>query len=107
MRRNDSGYATVSSVGIIAAVSSLCVLVVGLGAHVAQSHRAQQVADLAAVAAAAAQYRGEDACRAAGDTAALNSSTIASCEITDGDAIVSVAVGSTGGAVAWSRAGPL
>lgn len=107
MRRKDSGYATVSSVGIIAAVSSLCVLVAGLGAHVAQSHRAQQVADLTAVAAAAAQYRGDNACRAARDTSALNSATVASCEVAGGDVIVSVAIGSRGGVVAWSKAGPL
>ncbi|WP_165164836.1 Rv3654c family TadE-like protein [Corynebacterium qintianiae] len=100
----DEGYATVTSAGIVAAVASLCVVVAALGAHVANDHRAQVAADLAAVAGAEAHYRGGEACRAARDTALLNSATAQSCDVVGGDVIVSVSVGA---ASARARAGPL
>lgn len=106
-RTGDQGYATVTSAGIVAAVASLCVLVAGVGAQVAHSHRARVAADLAAVAGAEAYYRGLDACGVAAEAAVLNAAEVTACEITDGDVVVSVALNAVGGNEARSRAGPL
>lgn len=100
----DEGYATVTSAGIIAAVTSLMVLVVGVGARVADSHRAQLAADLAATAGATAHYSGVDACRVAAETAAHNSARLRTCELIDGDVTVNVSVSM---ATTTARAGPL
>ncbi|WJY67143.1 Rv3654c family TadE-like protein [Corynebacterium auris] len=107
MRRahaNDEGYATVMSVGIIAAVVSLMLVVVGAGAQVASSHRARNAADLAAVAGATAFYEGADACGAAAMTAELNGARVDSCELREPDVLVEVSVGRSR---AQARAGPL
>ena len=104
----DEGYATVTSAGIIAAVTSLMVLVVGVGARVADSHRAQLAADLAATAGATAHYSGVDACRVAAETAERNGATLTGCEQREWDVLVRVEVdaGALPSAVAESRAGP-
>lgn len=102
--RGEQGYATVTSAGIIAAVVSLMLVVAGLAAHVADSHRARNAADLAAVAAATALYSGSDPCRAARDTAKSNGAEVANCAEDSSDVVVEVNLGR---ARATARAGPL
>lgn len=55
----DRGAATVWTVGAIAALTSVTVLVLWLGAAAATRHRAASAADLAALAAAGAVTEGE------------------------------------------------
>ncbi|SDM06506.1 helicase/secretion neighborhood TadE-like protein [Corynebacterium mycetoides] len=102
--RDDRGYATVTSAGVIAAVMGLFLVVAAAGARVADTHRAQAAADLSAVAGAQAHYQGADACRVAAETAAANAAALTACELSGGDVIVAAAVG---GAEARARAGPL
>ncbi|SDS60141.1 Rv3654c family TadE-like protein [Corynebacterium timonense] len=101
---DDAGYATVMSVGIIAAVVSLMLAVVGAGAHVATTHRARTAADLAAVAGATAFYEGADACQAARQAAELNGARVELCQERAPDVVVEVSLGR---ASAQARAGPL
>lgn len=102
--RGEEGYATVTSAGIIAAVVSLLLVVAGLGARVADSHRARNAADLAAVAAATALYRGADACGAAQAAASANGARVEGCEERAPDIVVTVRFGRSS---STARAGPL
>ena len=61
-------------------------------------------ADLAAVAGAWALATGEDACTAAGDTAALNGATLETCTESGRDVIVTAAVR---GRFTQAKAGPV
>ena len=99
----DDGSATVTSAGLITALTALAFVVIALSARVADSHRAAVVADIAAVAAATAHYRGFDACAVAEQTAALNTATISACAIAEGDVSVTAVKGR---AHASARAGP-
>lgn len=99
----DDGSATVTSAGLITALTALAFVVIALSARVADSHRAAVVADIAAVAAATAHCRGFDACAVAEQTAALNTATISACAIAEGDVIVTAVKGR---AHASARAGP-
>ncbi|WKD56730.1 hypothetical protein CAPI_00755 [Corynebacterium capitovis DSM 44611] len=100
----DDGYATVTSAGIIAAVFGLLLVVAGLGAKVADSHRARVATDLAAVAAATAHYVGADACSAARRTAEANGATVRDCRMVGTDVEVTATVRAS---ASTSRAGPL
>lgn len=99
----DDGSATVTSAGLITAVTALAFAVIAVCGRVADSHRAAVVADLSAVAAATAHYLGFDACAVAEQTAALNAATISACAIADGDVVVTAVKGR---AHASARAGP-
>lgn len=94
---------TVTSVGVIVAVTTLAAGVAAVGVQVADAHRAQVAAELAAVAGATALYRGALACGAASHTAALNHAAATGCELADGDVTVTATVR---GAAATARAGP-
>ena len=93
----------VTAAGIISAVTALAVSVVGIGAHVADSHRAQVAAELAAVAGAQAYYLGFDACEVARHTAELNSSALKGCVLADGHLTTSTSTRTGNG---QARAGP-
>lgn len=101
---SDRGYATIASAGIIAAVVALALVVAALVGRVADTHRAQVAADLAAVAGATAVYAGFDACSTARQTAELNGAELGQCAITGVDVVVSATVGKS---EAVSKAGPI
>lgn len=101
---DDRGYATVLSAGIIAAVVALALVVAAVVSKVADTHRAQVAADLAAVAGATALYTGSDACAVAGETAHLNGAAVADCRITGADVTVAATVGR---GEAAAKAGPI
>ncbi|OHQ51287.1 TadE-like protein [Corynebacterium sp. HMSC070H05] len=106
MRRlliDDTGSATVTTTGIITAVVSLALAVMVTGTRTADAHRARVAADLSAVAAATALYRGADACEWGNETASGNGAEVTSCEFVDGDVIVAVRLRH---AEATARAGP-
>lgn len=94
---------TVTSAGIAASVITLAFGVAAVGAQVADTHRAQTAADLAAVAGATAHYQGFEACDVASRTAELNNADLVSCQLSEGDVI---AVASVRRAEATARAGP-
>lgn len=94
---------TVTAAGVITSVVALAVGVAGVGAHVADSHRAQVAADLAAVAGATAHYQGNSACDTARRTAELNHAVLEACSLIDGDVTVTTA---TRTSTARARAGP-
>lgn len=102
--RDDRGYATVLSAGIIAAVVALALVVAAVVGRVADSHRAQVAADLAAVAGATALHTGGDACTVSRQTAELNDAVVAECRISGADVTVTARAG-RGEAVA--KAGPI
>lgn len=101
---SDRGYATIASAGIIAAVVALALVVAALVGRVADTHRAQVAADLAAVAGATAVYAGSDACSTARQTAELNGAELVRCAITGADVVVSATVGKS---EAVAKAGPI
>lgn len=101
---NDNGYATVTSVGIIAAVTSLLLVVAAVGAQVIARHEAQVAADMAAIAGAWAHATGEDACAVAGEIAAANDAQLDNCREEDRDVIVTASVR---GKEASAKAGPI
>lgn len=102
--RSDEGSASVTTAGIIAAVTALALAIAAVVAGVANTHRARVAADLSAVAAATALYQGIDACSAANDTAQANGGSVETCEVDEPDVQVSVRVGR---AVQTARAGPV
>ncbi|WP_328588354.1 Rv3654c family TadE-like protein [Corynebacterium urinipleomorphum] len=102
--RDDRGYATVLSAGIIAAVVALALVVAAVVGRLADSHRAQVAADLAAVAGATALHTGGDACTAAHETAQLNRAEVADCRITGSDVTV---IATAGRGEAAAKAGPI
>ena len=103
-RCGEEGYATIVTAGIIVAIVSLLLIVAAVGSRVAARHEAQVAADLAAVAGAWALATGEDACTAAGDTAALNGATLETCTESGRDVIVTAAVR---GRSTQAKAGPV
>ncbi len=109
----DRGAATVWTVGAIAALMSVTVLVVWLGAAAATRHRAGSAADLAALAAAGAVVEGERvACTKARWVTAHMSVELHSCRLDGADALVEVVaqppavLAGFGPAEARARAGP-
>ncbi|WP_018297919.1 Rv3654c family TadE-like protein [Corynebacterium lubricantis] len=101
---DDRGYATIASVGIIAALATLLIAIAGIAQHTITAHRVRTVADLAAIAAATALYEGFDPCSTAGQTAELNAATAIGCRSEESDVVVTVRLGR---AESQSRAGPL
>ena len=110
----DRGAATVWTVGAIAALIAVMVLVMWLGAAAATRHRAAGAADLAALAAAAVVVDGEGvACRKARWVTDRMSVELHSCRLDGADALVEVVaqppavLAGFGPAEARARAGPL
>lgn len=88
---DERGVATVVGAWIIIGLVGLVVAVVFVGSAVVARHRAQSVADLAALAAAQrAMLAVDDPCGAARTIAAASSVTIARCR-TDGSDVVVMA----------------
>jgi len=111
LARDDAGAATVLAAVFIAAMASVCVAGIWLGAAVIAVHRAQSAADLAALAAAARVPAGTGAaCAQAEALAHAMGATLLGCTVTrlDATVVVSVPVGGRIGrqARASARAGP-
>lgn len=114
-RRNDEGFSTITGAGVIAALASVLVGVLFVGAAVVARHRAQSAADLGALAAASAHVLGDDGCAAATEllASADGRPRIVSCTVDGQDVVLRVAVSvRLGGlgvrdAVAAARAGPV
>jgi len=88
---DERGVATVLGAWVIVGLVGLVVAVVFVGSAVVARHRAQSVADLAALAAGQrAMMAVDDPCGAARTIAATSSVTIARCR-TDGEDVVVVA----------------
>ena len=89
---DERGVATVFGAWVIVGLVGLVVAVVFVGSAVVARHRAQSVADLAALAAAQrAMLALDDPCGAARALSATSSVTIARCR-TDGEDVVVMAV---------------
>lgn len=101
--RDDEGSMSITTAGVIAALSALLLAVLGIGLRVAHHHEAQVAGDLAAIAGAYALYYGDDACAAAADVAALNGARLGACREAGADVIVET----NHPARATARAGPL
>lgn len=98
---------TVTSAGIVTAVIALAMTVALIGSSVADTHRAQVAAELAAVAGATALYQGVDPCTVAERTAQLNAATLEHCLLIDGHVQTSTAIPrTTHKATGHARAGP-
>jgi secretion/DNA translocation related TadE-like protein len=111
-RRDESGAATVL---VLAMVGVLAFVTIGLaaGASLFRSQRqAQSAADLAVLAAASAQQRGDDGCAAARAVAAANAARVVDCQPGTDDVRLSVEVdgprwrGRHVSVAARARAGP-
>ena len=77
---DDRGLATVVAAGAIGAVGVLLGALLVLGSAVATRHRAENAADLAALAGAADSVRGrEPACARAREVAGRNGATLVGC----------------------------
>ncbi|AKK07220.1 helicase/secretion neighborhood TadE-like protein [Corynebacterium mustelae] len=103
MIHDEAGSATVTTAGLIAALSAVLLVIASLINTTIASHRAQVAADLAAVAGAWAVYSGEHPCRKADYIAQLNQATIYKCSVFGSDVTVIVVENS---ATATARAGP-
>jgi len=113
---DERGGATILAAFAIAAIASVLVAVLHIGGAVVARHRAQSAADLAALAAAAAQVAGgPDSCAAARDLARAQQppADVIDCRVTGSDVVVAVRVPVALGAfgVRWAdaraRAGPV
>ncbi|GAA4659043.1 hypothetical protein GCM10023197_09830 [Gordonia humi] len=114
--RDDRGFATVAGAAVIAALATVLVAVLYVGAAVVARHRAQSAADLAALAAASVHVSvAGDACAAARERVASQDGapSIVDCRIDGQDVVVQVAVrvrlGGLGvrDATGVARAGPI
>lgn len=92
MTRGERGSASmlvVTVAGVLVLVATALVVVAGMvGAH----RRAQSAADLAALAGAQAQARGDDGCAVAGELARANDAVLRSCRVVGDDVWVEVTV---------------
>jgi secretion/DNA translocation related TadE-like protein len=90
--RDDRGLATVVAAGAIGIVGLLLGALLVLGSAVATRHRAENAADLAALAGAADSVRGrEPACARAREVAERNGATLVRCTWIGWDLQVDVA----------------
>lgn len=100
--RSERGAATVlviSFSAVLVVVGAACAVVGGL---VIDHRRAQNAADLAALAGARSLADGQDACAAAADVATRNDATLTGCTIAGDDVRVRVGVEPT-----WSLRRPI
>lgn len=95
---------TVATAGFAAALISLGLVVIGAAAQVSAHHQARVAADLAAVAAAHAHLRGENACTVAGQVAGHNGASLSGCVATGADVTVTARIR---GREVSSTAGPV
>ena len=86
----EDGYATVWAVGWMVVVALVTWAALLVAAGVGRQHHLDGAADLAAISAAQAVQRGEDACREAARVAAANHVQVARCEVVDADVVVQV-----------------
>lgn len=103
---DERGMATLTTAAVITALMSVVtVLAVAAGSSI-NSHRAQVVADLAAIHAVHARWLGEDACAAGEEVIAANGARfrLRHCHVEGADVILEVASGRSSAA---ARAGPL
>ncbi|ETK34428.1 Rv3654c family TadE-like protein [Microbispora sp. ATCC PTA-5024] len=114
MQDPDRGAATIWMVALMAMIWMSAMVVVHVGVARVARHRAQNAADLSALAAASwAIARPEDACEHAGDIAAANGAEVVSCAVSGGVADVSTTVPFTAPtlgrrvATGVARAGPV
>ena len=88
----DRGAASLLAVGLLG-VLLLVGTALGVLAAVVAAHRtAQAAADLAALAAAAALQRGQDACPAGGRVAAANGASLTGCRVVGEEVLVEATV---------------
>lgn len=96
---------------IISALVFIAALLGGASAVVVAQHRAQLAAELAAVAGAWANSRGEDGCAVAATVVELNGAKMLHCLLEGADVQVEsrviIGVRATGAAPGRARAGPL
>ncbi|UQE76920.1 flp pilus-assembly TadE/G-like family protein [Gordonia sp. PP30] len=113
--RDDAGFTTIAAALAIAGLATLVVAMSYLGAAVLARHRAQNAADLGALAAASAQlYGGDDPCGRAREivVAQEGAPRLRTCEVEGQDVLVDVVVPVRLGdfglreATARARAGP-
>lgn len=102
--RDEQGNATIAAAGIILVLSLVGCILIGAGALLVAQHRAQSAADMAAVSAAWALYRGKDPCDEARRVSELNKATLRRCTTEDQDVLLSVSVRTR---EAQARAGPM
>ena len=112
IRGSDEGSGTISGVALIAVAAIMLGAAASAGNLLLCLHRAQNVADLASVAAANALYSGSsDPCSVAERTISGNNVTIGSCTIEGEDVLVEAQVGTQMPFVSHvgkqSRAGPI
>lgn len=108
---DEAGAATMLAAVLVAALVTITLGGLWLGAAQVARHRAQAVADLAAVAAAGRLPLGPDtACQQARDLAAVMKATVRACDVEELDVVVTIAVRMSGwiNSEAWAaaRAGP-
>jgi secretion/DNA translocation related TadE-like protein len=109
---DEGGYATVWAVGWIAVLLLVSWVTLVLAVAVAHQHRLDGAADLAALSAADALQRGQDACAAANQVARANEASMTDCAINGGDVTVHVSsrlalpAGLAASIEAAARAGP-
>ena len=108
----DEGSGTISGVALIA-IASIMLGTIAMAANLLFcAHRAQNTADMAAVAAAASLRDGAaDPCSVASRTAVANETMLRSCAVEDEDVLVSVRTVTQLPFAPWverqSRAGPI
>jgi secretion/DNA translocation related TadE-like protein len=89
----DAGYATLIVVGLMAVLITVAGVLAAAGAVVAARHRAEAVADVAALAAAQHARQGElPACAVAAVVIKKNDGEFVSCRLDQLDAVVVVGV---------------
>lgn len=115
MRRQEAGERGAASLLVATCAALLLVIGAALGvvASLVRTHRsAQSAADLAALGAASAWQRGDDACAAAARLAQANAAGLVGCAVHGEDVVVEVVVtgprwlGQTADLSAQARAGP-
>jgi secretion/DNA translocation related TadE-like protein len=113
-RSGDRGSVTICAAGAAAVVVAVMFWLLTFTAAVVVRHRVESAADLAALAAAAVAFAGEE--RACGEARWVSEQMgveLRSCRLSDWDALVEVVdmpsgvLGQFGGAAARARAGPV
>lgn len=109
---SQRGAATVVAVALAGVLLLVGAATGVVGAIVVAHRRAQAAADLAALAGAVAQGRGQDPCAAAAEVAGVNGAVVATCRVDGADVLVEVRVagprwlGQDRDLLAAARAGP-
>lgn len=85
---SDAGSGSVYVLVAAGAVLALGLAAAAVGDAVVQRHRADSMADLAALAGAGALVRGEDGCAAAGAYVGADGARVVTCRVEPGPAIL-------------------